>query len=278
MLSKNAEREEDVGGMLSTDWVSKIKPWMAGLLLTLIGSLLLFRFHDWPTIHALGEATFIAGLLALCIDPYVKRSLIKEASLGIFHHLIGFDQEPEIRERIREITTDTVLYRHNCELDCKIESHNSAVRLNVECRFEVINPSNKTMYYAPKLQFEVCEKAEVYEMSAIGEEIITFKDPVLVSGETGVVEALGPKTSIKPRRKGYKYRFCTKHSVTLPPEYFTTFNFGTPTVNLSLKLESPRELDAHATPASRHSEGRYEYDRLFMPGEHITIKWWHKPT
>jgi hypothetical protein len=88
--------------------------------LVLAGIILLGGPHS-TLLTPIGEALLIAGLLALIVDPVVKRHLLKEASKGIFHYMVGFDQRPEIRERLKTIVFNTKLYREGYEIKCRIE-------------------------------------------------------------------------------------------------------------------------------------------------------------
>jgi hypothetical protein len=250
---------------------------MAGIFLVGIGFALLRWFHDWPTIHAMGEASFIAGLLTIFVDPILKRSLAKEASRGIFHHLLGFDQEPEIRERLRDIAFDTKLCRRNYHVRCSLEpDEGGLIKLNVETEFDVVNYSNESLSYAPQLQFEKCERPEVCEVSFVGEESYKIEWPALHATEERVLETKIKPSVIKPNKSGQKYKVFAKYNVRMPGEFFYVFNFGGPTIDVSIHLESPNNLEFQASPGTSQVGGHYQYERLFMPGEHITIKWWRK--
>ncbi len=58
----------------------------------------------------LGEAFLIAGVLALAVDRSLKRELLVDAARGLFVHMLGFDQQPAIKQELAKITFTTKLY------------------------------------------------------------------------------------------------------------------------------------------------------------------------
>jgi hypothetical protein len=90
--------------------------WIIAILLVLVGAALLWWSPEVTFRHGLGEAVLIAGVLSLVVDPFLKRDLQREASLDIFHHMLGFDQQPEIKDRLKDLICKTVLYRRDFDL------------------------------------------------------------------------------------------------------------------------------------------------------------------
>jgi hypothetical protein len=102
--------------------------WAIGVGLSLLGiSLVVVGNSCWTWLNnlngslpalagAFGEALLIAGLLAMLVDPFLKARLLREASRNLFEHIIGFDHEPEIKQRLRDIVFQTKLYRTNSRI------------------------------------------------------------------------------------------------------------------------------------------------------------------
>jgi len=57
---------------------------MIALLLVGAGAFLVWRFPENHLVWGLAEALIIAGLLALVVDPYLKRDLLKAARVNDF--------------------------------------------------------------------------------------------------------------------------------------------------------------------------------------------------
>ena len=127
--------------------------WQIGTVPSLLGALLLWLGHGpWLRTHyaslpeiisALGEALLSAGVLTLLVDPFLKARLLREASRSTFEHMIGFDNEPQLRERIRNIAFETKLYRRDYKLTCKIAPLESGlgIALIFQAEGEVLNQS-----------------------------------------------------------------------------------------------------------------------------------------
>jgi hypothetical protein len=96
--------------------------WMLALLLIAAG---IGGMHFLPGNHlvfAVAEAFLIAGILALAVDPLVKRDLLREASRGIFVHLLGFEHHPQVKDKLKEIIYGTRLLRNRVELVVTVET------------------------------------------------------------------------------------------------------------------------------------------------------------
>jgi hypothetical protein len=107
----------------------------------------------------IGESLLIAGLLALVVDPALKREFLKEASKGVFHLMLGFDQPAEIRERLRDIVFDTKLYRESFEIKCRIARQaDGTAKLYFESSYYVVNPTPEDQKYCHRVQFEEGER------------------------------------------------------------------------------------------------------------------------
>lgn len=100
--------------------VGKIPTWLIAGALIVIGVFFLhWETAQWgwldsiPSLreigHGVGDGAIVAALLALAVDPFLKGKLLDEFSRGVFEHLVGFDQEPEIRAEIRKIAFETHL-------------------------------------------------------------------------------------------------------------------------------------------------------------------------
>jgi hypothetical protein len=169
-------------------------------------------------------ALWIAGLLMVTVDPFIKRLARREATRDIFHHMLGYKLPPIIRERLEKIVNDTKLYRENTSMRIDMSEKGNFVIFDVEMELDVVNAAPHTLDFSPLIQFEKGESAEL-------KRIICFGDPkygenaVLspAKGGLGAAEYRGKKVPIPSEdRKKIQIRVLSKISYgsgLLVPEF-----------------------------------------------------------
>lgn len=227
-------------------------------------------------VRPIGESLVVAGILVLLIDPFLKERLLREASRGIFHYLLGFDQQPEIKERLKKLVFDTTLFRRNYHMTCRfIPEQSGQMRLEIQSRFDVVNPTNEAKPFQHILQGERVENLTVRSLTLVSSEGNYTKTPSLQpkQDDPEVVEADGGRIQIQPSSKGLNYTFGTNFSMLYPMEFFLALNFSAPTIGVTIEVFPPEgfEITASATPT--HTTNIWRYDKLFMPNEHIDLRW-----
>jgi hypothetical protein len=259
--------------------MENVRIWLVGVGLVTLGVIL--QLQPWvpelrvPPLSGVAEGLMVAGILSLFVDPLLKKRLMKEASQGIFHHLLGFDQQPEIKERLRDLAFKTTLFRKDLRVSSRIVLVKEGVKVEIELSSEMINPTNRTESYRQYLAFEKVVNPTVEELN-----LLSHEKPYTIPGklkekpdEPGVLEVLGPEVKIRPSKEGARYIFSAKYSVVLPGEFYLWIFFGHPTIGAIVLVDAPELLLVSASPASIQSGRKWEYDNLFMPGEHLTIRW-----
>jgi hypothetical protein len=245
------------------------------LVLCVLGGLLLWFIPPGRFLHSLGEAVFIAGLLVLFVDPMLKGRLLREASRGIFHYLLGFDQQPEIRDRLKSLVFDTKIFRRNFYAKCVFAPQNDSMILDLDCSFEVVNPTNEAQRFRHVVQCERVEKPTIHLMTLISEQENYSRtpplndkadDPVVLEGDAGEIE-------IQPSKKGLTYRFGTKFSMVYPKEFFYSLHVGVPTIGITVEVDPPAGFEVTVSPTPICAKNLWKHDRLFMPGEHVDVRW-----
>jgi hypothetical protein len=221
----------------------------------------------------------VAGILVLLIDPFLKERLLREASEGIFHYLLGFDQQPEIQERLKKIVFTTTLFRKNFHVKCVLIPENDKMRLDMDVSFDVFNPTDQIREYIHASQFENVEHPKSHVMALISQAGSYSKISVLFSPKNDDIEVLeanaGP-TTIKPEREKISYRFSHKLSLSYPLEFFHAIHVGTPTIGMTLEVVPPEGFKVTASQTPTCTENIWRYDRLFMPEEHVNLRWERK--
>jgi hypothetical protein len=261
--------------------------WQIGTFLSLLGALLLRLGHSpWLRIHyanlpeitsALGEALLIAGVLTLLVDPFLKARLLREASRSIFEHMIGFDNEPQLRERIRNIAFETKLYRRDYKLTCKIAPLESGlgIALIFQAEGEVLSQSLHKVEYPLKVaSFEADKPSDCEFVKMIGDAQPRVEHQEFKLDNSGNLNAEAAPVEIQPRSQGVRHRFLSSFRVEAPNDYYHTYYFGLPTIDVTIRLVAPLGWKVWlAGQRNETNEMIWHTDALYMTGEKIEIHW-----
>jgi hypothetical protein len=258
-----------------------IQPWFIALFLIAASAFLMFANVPWLSSHLpevplkLADPLMIAGILALVVDPLLKRQLLREVSQNAFAHLIGFDHEPELKQRLRSMVFDTKLYRKDLYLDCEVRPCDSGATLTIKSRCEVLNQSLEPQSYAPYWEFDETDSPFGCSLSVIVGD--TQKENLLpkASKRAGhVVLEASKKISIQPRSKNTRYIFESEVSFHVPKNYYHPIYASIPTINTNIEL---RALDGWQVwigdSTSRQSQDSLHEAKIFMQGDHIELHW-----
>jgi len=264
----------------------QIPIWVIGTVLLAFGVGALFVPLYPHQFAEIGQALIVAGILSVVVDPLLKARLVKEAARGIFPHLLGFDQQPEIKERLKRLIIDTKLFRRDCDMKCSFVPTPGGMRIDIEYKYELINPTHKTRAFEQRLRVEHAQKPTVslFAMSEGEKEKYSEQPKIELGGPLWV--ARGPRVQIEPSSMGIRYRFRAKYSLSFPAEFYWHLNFGYPTIIVDVAIDAPKNLVVTTAvyasegqgsaiyPRERlDAKGQARYERLFMPGEHLDFRW-----
>ncbi|HET6177266.1 MAG TPA: hypothetical protein VFE61_10055 [Candidatus Sulfotelmatobacter sp.] len=237
-----------------------------------IGKYLESQFHS-QVITELAIALWIAGILMMTVDPFIKRLANREATRDIFHHMMGFDLPLPIRERIQEMVLDTKLYRENVVMRVEMKEKDKFTVFHVEMDFTIRNPNNKSWCFTPLLQFENGERAELVKVICFGNLDYGIGATLKPVGNLGAMEFKGKPFPI-PANSCTKFKY--EYSVAFPTELgFWQPSFTLPTTGVSLTIKYPEHFEVKATDSQEQApEGEWRYPKkLWMQGEHLDIVW-----
>ena len=149
------------------------------------------------------------------------------------------------------------------------------MRLEMDCSFEVVNPTGESAKYPHAVQCEIVEKPSPILMTLVsGQESYSFIPPITVKNDDpNVLEMKGREVDILPAVKGISYRFGSKFSMTYPEEFFYAVHVGVPTIGMIIEVIAPEDYEVTASPTSASAPNVWKYEKLFMPGEHVDIRW-----
>jgi hypothetical protein len=253
-------------------------------LLLAVGALLHWQGGDLA--KGIGEATMISAILAATVDVFVKRRFLKEISWDVSKYLIGYSLPEEIQDRIRELMA-TRLMTYEWEVRYRLtpvpDTQPATIQLEVSYCYKVENLTSQKQDYQQHLQFEKRDKAEIRELRCDSKD--TAANYVL-SGDNlarespdqaGVVEAKGTKIKIPPgnTKAGQIYRISGRYALTLPSDYRDSIVFmQQPAKTVAITVEAPETLEFSASPpADVHTRHRWDYNRVFTPGQHLRLRW-----
>jgi hypothetical protein len=226
-------------------------------------------------VNQLGEALMIAGILAIAIDPLVKGKALRSATRDIFHHMLGFKLPLKIQDKLQEIVLETKWYRENTTMYYTISEVGEFLRFDVEMEYEVVNPTQHTRAFRAELQFEAGEQPTLksvtcFEKSKYGNGAKLTEDP---KQPRSLVYKGKPINVISEGRLRFKYQYSITYPIAIGYMYQ---NFVYPTIGLALTIKATPNIIVWAPPAQAESPGEWRYPKLFMPGNHLEIRWWKK--
>lgn len=277
-----------VGILLS--WILRRKPLWAFIctVMTLLLAGLMFLSSRVPYLstslsESLGASFVIAAVLSLTVDVYLKGRVLREVSSDVSKYLIGYRLPEAIQDRIRELL-QTQWIRRNCQIRCRLSvlaDRPGYVRLEVTIADEMENITGETRIYQETIEFEKHDFEKVIELrcdcddpkssySLRGENLANEKKE-----EPGVIVARGKKVKIPPvkNNQGHPYRFTARYEIVHPEKYSDVVSFSKPTMGVVLEIECPENFRVSASPADVETRNRWEYKRLFLPGDHIRFRW-----
>ncbi len=250
--------------------------WMLAILLVITGGLIMRYLPECRVANKAADALVIAGVLALGVDPLLKRALLAEASKGIFIHLLGFEHRPEVKEKIKEIVFETKLIRKYADFRCNVEEKDGGgFTITVEYDTEIVNPTHVPVEYKPWLDFDMAHNPEVLQMSLTSSDgKYSWNDvPKPKETEPGVIAFEGKKFLIAPETNGITYLTHVIFKIRTGLGY-EQFHFGKPTLKATLRVALPEGYEASMSPpATSTNENFWQFDTIQMPGDHVTLRW-----
>lgn len=249
--------------------------WMLALLLILAGLAMVKWLPDSRIVSTAADALLIAGILTLGVDPLLKRDLLRDAAQGIFFHVFGFDQHPQVKDKLREIVYDTKLLRTKLSTVLTVEPVPDGFWLTVDYESEIINSTNTPVNYEPSIDWDMAHKPEVLRMaftSSDGRIKWTEKRLTLEQYEPGVQKAKPHRVKLQPSRKGVSYHGSGTYRIFTKHGYFITYT-GLPTLQTCTRVVIPDGYEVSATKADVCNEKYWQWDEIQIRGDHTSIRW-----
>ena len=228
-------------------------------------------------VRAFGEALLIAGFIAVTVDQYVKGRLLWETSHDISKYLIGYNLPTEIQDQIRGLMATAIIRRdfeHRYILTRRSEDQ---LQLTIETGYSIFNCSNTAKDFTPRLDFEKHEGPTVLEFrcDSADRKAVDLKrgNQELVEKQDGVLSISLKKIRLQPAAKSISYRVSSKWSRLVNTADSDILSFAAPTIGVTITAEYPEGISFVAGSATVETENRWEFQTLFLEGQHIHVRW-----
>src|SRR4029077_15392204 len=195
------------------------------------------------------------------------------------HHLLSFDLPLEIRETLRDFLLKNRSYRRNVTIDVHAETASDGmVDVTWSMRSDVVAVAPTE--YQQHASFEDAEQARVLEASVTSDSHPKLnyaeKAPSLAPdrNEPMVFAWFGKKIKLKNGDVLHAFlKFVTRGPLT----GFSVTNFASSTINPRVRVSSSDDLEIFASQSDQRSGNEYIYRKVFVPSDHIQIRWRPKP-
>jgi hypothetical protein len=163
----------------------------------------------------------------------------------------------------------------------EIQEKPGFVRIEISASRDLENITSEPESFQDSMQWEKHSSEKVLEMRCDSNDSkaqYRLSDDALVrekKDEPGVMQAVGRRVKIPPVHEAIDryYRFTTRYEAVFPENYSDMVSFDRPTIGVVLEAECPPNFRITAFPADISTYNRWEYRRLFLPGEHIRFRW-----
>jgi hypothetical protein len=273
--------------------MSKLRYYSLLGLLCLLGLLLTAtQLHEMPIrerlLHTVGDALLVAVFLALTVDTYLKKWLLKEASLDIFQFMLGFQLPRGVTDRIKTIVSSAALIRRDCELRWTLtwaDEKKEEVWARLETTYWMENLSHEDKKYQQKTSALDPNDPDTKVEAMWCHASDTDTDYYLAGDKLtpGTEDHQGTRWIVAPeviipsrnRERGLDCKFGAKYVSRYKCQDDDQYAFVFLTLNVRVVVEAPPDLSIKVDPkADRdHLGNTYEYSRLFVDNESVTIRW-----
>jgi hypothetical protein len=258
------------------EWLKEYSGAIIGLLLMAGGTLGLIYSPSEGLRRSFSETAIVAGVVTFTVDPFVKRKLIREASKDIFKHLLGMEFPDSIKDALNNQLLKTENYRDHVEMDAHVQTVGESALLTITARSNVV--AAKSCTYRQGIMFEECENGVLLEAGLSGHRESgrdyqkSGADLALTEkqDEPMVWEWNGAEV---PLRKGEAVRSHFKYEIRRGQFDHFTANFAAPTVQPTVRVSCSDDLEVTASTGNRKTGNTYSYDKVFLPADHIQIRW-----
>lgn len=221
----------------------------------------------------------------MTVDGWVKKRLVNEVTRDVSKFLVGYRLPRELQDRIRTLM-QTAWVRREFEVRIRLrEIEHDQVELDCTVSNRVQNITSEKLEYTDSLVFGRFDNFSVTEMRCVdqtGADVYRVEDGRINAQQEdgGQRRHSGRKVKVAPVEETEgDMKFSVRYRVTRPASSTETITLNQPTIGASIELtDCPDGFELHLLPTPDQSaHRRWTYNRLFWPGEQITIQWEKAP-
>ena len=226
--------------------------------------------------HGVLEAFFIAAVLCLTVDPFVKKRLAHEASKDIFYYILGFQLPKDMQDRLHKYLRDLKYYRESLSITVKaLRIEGEEVVLEVTQVSHIIALTKCD--YHQRLTFEDPEHGQVSEMWAkrpgSTEKLVEWIASKSLAEQPEPLTTLY-QNPIAKLRGGDKLEAFFKFTLRGRKADYWSQKFGTTTLKTDVTLLPLDGMQLFASELGDAPIGKkLEYDHVFIVGDDLHIRW-----
>ncbi len=253
-----------------------------GLLLFVASERYLSGTHYLELAKASADALVIAGVLGVFVEPVLKRKLLRDAAEGMFEHILGFDLEPAIKERLKRIAFGQRLYVRDAQFTFALEPvSETSVKLACSVSYEIRNASASTVRFLQHFASDRSDFAKVHEFSLRPNNNSRgyVKIPIRQVKEDDDPETdiwTAEPVEIMPHAEGGPtYRFGCRFECLRPLDSYYNYVPSLPLIGVTVRIEAPEEFLVSVSRPAVQSGDQWYFSEVVMNGEKVTVRW-HK--
>lgn len=243
-------------------------------------------------VHTAADALMIGAVLAMTVDVYLKKWLLKEAALDVFQFMLGYQLPRGVTDRIKSLVQNAALIRRDCELHWSlswVDEKKERLWVYLEVTYVMENASNEDRPYQQRAAtFDPNDATGAVELmwfhSSDPEEDYQIEGADL---QCQPEDGLGNKWCVAPvitipsrnRERDLERKFGAKYLCQSNAEDDDEFVISHMTLDVHVVIDAPEGLSIKVDPEPnrRHLGKRYDYSRLFVDNEVVTLRWVKKP-
>ena len=238
----------------------------------------------WPEVlKSCGEATFIAGVLGLTVDRFVKERLLKEVTKDVFHHMVGYPVPEAVRDKIKElINTPFIAREKRLELTISKPRSDDTVRITSRRETTLENITRESRTYDLTLNILEADRPTFLGFQVIGrhihESIDESKVATLVTkdSQSGLHRLVINPLSVEPQDIAGEYTVVWHYEVTQPRNHYHVEGFLLPTLGVRVRVIAPPGTHISVLAplkTFKHVGDEWFCNEFFLPGEFMLIEW-----
>lgn len=276
--------------------------WIVGSMLV-VGLLLMGHAAVIPTPpwlaglgHKVGEAMFVAGMLAATVDAFVKRRLASEIVRDVSPLIMASSLPDALRGEVLDIC-NTRVYRQSAHIDYSLKPHDGGILLETKCESHFANETDRPQELPFVLAVERNDRVP-HPLAMVTTEGMVSKggpsddlhrDAAGIENEATIEagkELTWRRTLWVPPTSGETKlpRTIVVTRQWFPAQYFDIFFLMQPTMHVCVRAHYPEDMKVNVSFGHKRADGavkwfpkdrpeQWDIHAAFLPLSVLLIEW-----